>query len=185
MYRPTTARRLGTDYSGEPLPMPTPAEMRRRLTAKPKPAPNTLPKLFWEAMYKSITIVENGKRRRVTKLDVQSRHLLERVKGESVRLCCPGLADEFVGGEAFEGLEPPGEVVGGNEVCQMAAELVVGFIMETPDRGFLDRSVHAFDLTIIRHDGRRRFHTLPIVGDMVRPSGLWGAGSTGVRAGRR
>jgi hypothetical protein len=50
--------------------------------------------------------------------------------------------------------------------------------METPDRGFLDGSVHAFDLTIIRHDGRRRFHTLPIVGDMVRPSGLWGAGST-------
>jgi hypothetical protein len=31
---------------------------------------------------------------------------------------------------------------------------------------------------VIRHDGRRRFHTLPIIGDMVRPSGLWGAGST-------
>jgi len=33
-------------------------------------------------------------------------------------------------------------------------------------------------LAVIRHDGRRRFHTLPLVGAMVRPSGLWGAGST-------
>src|SRR5580698_9526818 len=50
---------------------------------------------------------------------------MEWIEGETVRLCCPGLADELVGGEAFEGLEP-GEVVGRDEVSQVAAELVVG-----------------------------------------------------------
>ena len=74
--------------------------------------------------------------------------MLERIKGESVWLCCPGFADELVGGEAFEGLEPPGEVVGGDKVCQVAAELVVGFVVEAPDGGLFDRPVHPLDLAV-------------------------------------
>ena len=44
-------------------------------------------------------------------LDVESRHLLERIERESFRLDCPSFADEFVGSKAVEGLEPSGEVV--------------------------------------------------------------------------
>jgi hypothetical protein len=60
----------------------------------------------------------------------------------------------------------------------MGFEAFEGLVMERPDRSVLDGAVHSFGLAVIRHDGRRRFHTLPLVGDMVRPSGLWGAGST-------
>jgi hypothetical protein len=41
--------------------------------------------------------------------------LLERVEGESLGLLCPGLANELVGREAFEGLDPLGEIVGVDE----------------------------------------------------------------------
>jgi hypothetical protein len=58
--------------------------------------------------------------------------LLERVERESCRFFCPGLADEFVRCEALERLEPFGEVVGGNEVGQMAAQLVMGFVSARP-----------------------------------------------------
>jgi hypothetical protein len=33
------------------------------------------------------------------------------IQGESGWLFCPGFADKLVGGEAFEGLQPPGVVV--------------------------------------------------------------------------
>ena len=70
------------------------------------------------------------------------------IEGESFRLFCPGFADELVGREAFEGLEPPGEVVGGDEVCEVAAELVVAVVVEALDRRVLDRPVHALDLAV-------------------------------------
>jgi hypothetical protein len=38
------------------------------------------------------------------------------------------LCSELVRGEAFEGLEPSCEVVGVDEVPQMRAQLVVGFV---------------------------------------------------------
>ncbi len=50
-------------------------------------------------------------------LDVWSRHLVERVEPEALRLACPDLADVLVGGKATQGLEPSGEVVGGEEVA--------------------------------------------------------------------
>lgn len=56
-------------------------------------------------------------------LDVQSRHLLEWVEDESLSLRGPGLADEFVRGESFECLEAASEVVGFDEVVEMAIEL--------------------------------------------------------------
>jgi hypothetical protein len=74
--------------------------------------------------------------------------LLERINGEAIRLLCPELADVFVRREAFEGLQALGEVIGGNEVCEVTSELVVGFVIEAFDRRIFDRSVHAFDLAV-------------------------------------
>lgn len=74
--------------------------------------------------------------------------MLERIESESAGLVCPGFADELVGSEALEGLEPLGEVVGDDEVRQVAAELVVGVVMEAPDGGLFDRAVHPLDLAV-------------------------------------
>jgi hypothetical protein len=41
---------------------------------------------------------------------------------ESFGLDCPLLADELVGREAFEGFEPSSEIVGGEEVGEVAAQ---------------------------------------------------------------
>ena len=91
-------------------------------------------------------------------------------------------------GEAPEGFEPPGEVVGVDEVLQVGSQLVVGLVEVAFDSRVLDRAVHSFDLPIIRYEiigaslsGCSRKGT----GDMVSPSGTRGAGSTKVRAGRR
>ena len=54
---------------------------------------------------------------------------------------CPLFADEFVGREAFEGLEPSPEVAGADEVGQMPVELVVIVVMEAFDGRVLDRAV--------------------------------------------
>ena len=60
----------------------------------------------------------------------------------------PEFAEVFVGREAFEGLESPGEVVGVEEVVQVRFELVVGVVEVSLDGGVFDGSVHAFDLPI-------------------------------------
>ena len=49
-------------------------------------------------------------------LDVWSRHLVVRICGESAWLYSPCFADSFVRREAFEGLQPLGEVVGVEEL---------------------------------------------------------------------
>ncbi len=74
--------------------------------------------------------------------------MLERIEGESFWLGSPGLADEFVWCEAFEGLQSLGEVIGLDEVGEMAAELLVVVIVKSPDGCVLDGAVHAFDLAI-------------------------------------
>jgi len=74
--------------------------------------------------------------------------LLERIEGESFGLFCPGFADVFVGREAFKGLEPLGEVVGADEVGEVAAQLVVRVVVEALDRGILDGAVHPLDLAV-------------------------------------
>ena len=51
--------------------------------------------------------------------------MVERVEDESFRLGCPRFADGFIGGQALEGLQPSAEVVCGNEVVEVPAELVV------------------------------------------------------------
>ena len=74
--------------------------------------------------------------------------MLERVQSESFRLGCPSFADELVGGEAIEGLQPPSEIVGGEEIGEMPNELVVGFVVISLDGRVLDCPVHPLDLSI-------------------------------------
>ena len=51
--------------------------------------------------------------------------------------------------EAFGGLEPATEVVGGDEVAKMLPELVVGFVVVAFDGRVLDRAVHSLDLAVV------------------------------------
>jgi hypothetical protein len=44
-----------------------------------------------------------------------------------LRLGSSGFADELIGIEAFEGLEPSGEVIGIDEIAQMSSQLIMGF----------------------------------------------------------
>ncbi len=81
-------------------------------------------------------------------IDVWSRSLMGWIEFEALGFFCPGFADELVGTKAFEGFESAGEVVGSDELVQVAAELVVGFVVEALDGGVLERAVHAFDLAI-------------------------------------
>ena len=73
---------------------------------------------------------------------------MERVERESFWLGCPGFADCFVGREAFEGLQLSAEVIGLDEVGEVPAELVMGFVVEAFDGCLLERPVHAFDLSV-------------------------------------
>ena len=68
---------------------------------------------------------------------------MERIEGEAIRLFCPELADVSVWREAFEGPEASGEVVGRDEVGEMAAKLIVGLVVESFDGGLFDRSVRS------------------------------------------
>lgn len=52
-----------------------------------------------------------------------SRHLVDRVKDESIRIRSPNFANVFVGREVAEGLEPGGEVVGGIKVGEVHTQL--------------------------------------------------------------
>ena len=54
-------------------------------------------------------------------LDVRSRHVVDGINVESLRLLCPELANVFEGREPFKCLEPLGEVVGGEEGLQVSA----------------------------------------------------------------
>jgi hypothetical protein len=73
---------------------------------------------------------------------------MDRVKVEAFGLLEPGFANEHVGGEALQGLEPSSEVVGGHEVSQVLPELVMALIVVALVRPVLDGSVHPLNLTI-------------------------------------
>ena len=59
--------------------------------------------------------IEAGLAMRIIRF-VWSLGLVVRVKDESGRLVRPGFADGFIGSETSQGLQAPGEVVGGDEV---------------------------------------------------------------------
>lgn len=73
---------------------------------------------------------------------------MDRVERESFRLFCPGFADGLVGREAFERLQSSREVVGCYEVGEVRCELIVCVVVKALDGRFLDRPVHAFDLSV-------------------------------------
>lgn len=56
--------------------------------------------------------------------------------------------DELISGEAAEGFEPLGKVVGIEEGAQMLLELSMAIVVISSHSGFLDGAIHAFDLTI-------------------------------------
>jgi len=54
----------------------------------------------------------------------------------------------LVGREALESLQTPSKVVGINEGLQVLSQLVVAVVVVALDRGFLDRAIHALDLSV-------------------------------------
>lgn len=70
------------------------------------------------------------------------------IESESIGLLGPGLTDVLVGGEAQESLEPTGEVVGYDEVDEMAAQLLVGLVVVALHSRVLECRVHSFDLAV-------------------------------------
>ena len=73
------------------------------------------------------------------------------IEPETLRFFCPNFADELIRREAFEGLQPAGEVVGRHTVGGMSAELVMALVIEAFDGRILDGPVHALDLPVIRY----------------------------------
>jgi hypothetical protein len=96
-----------------------------------------------------------GKRLTSTRRIEKSRHLVERVEPEALRLGYPVLADVLIGGEAAQGLEPSGEVVGGEEVAQVTPQLVMSVVVVAPDSGVLEGAVPPLDLSV--RPGMARF----------------------------
>jgi hypothetical protein len=74
--------------------------------------------------------------------------LLAWIEVESFRVRSPAFADELVWCEAFEGLEPAGEIVSVDEVAKMGAQLVLVVVVVAFDGRVLDGPVHSLELTI-------------------------------------
>ena len=74
--------------------------------------------------------------------------MLERVEDESFWLGSPSLADELVRGEALEGLQPPAEIVGIDEVGEVPLELCVAVVVIALNGRLLDGAVHSLDLAV-------------------------------------
>ena len=73
---------------------------------------------------------------------------MDRVEGKSVGFFLPTFADEFVGSESAKSLESLGEVVSRHEISEMDTQLFMAVLVVALHSGFLDGSVHAFDLSV-------------------------------------
>ena len=73
---------------------------------------------------------------------------MERIEFEAVGLALEGGKDELVRGEAAEGFEAFGVVVGVEESGEVAAEMGVGEVVIVADGGVFDGAIHAFDLAV-------------------------------------
>ena len=74
--------------------------------------------------------------------------MLERTDFESLRVGSPGFADELIRCEAAECFEAPGEVVGVDEVGEVASQLLMRLVEVAFDGCVLDGPVHSFDLPV-------------------------------------
>ena len=70
------------------------------------------------------------------------------IEPELFRLDGPLFADELVGREALQGLQPAPKVVSCDEVYEVALGLVVGFVVVALDGAVFDRAVHPLDLSV-------------------------------------
>src|ERR1700686_2175664 len=70
------------------------------------------------------------------------------IEGEAAGFFGPQTADVFVGRDAFQSFEPTAKVVGGEEVGQVAAKLVLGFIAVALDGGSIESAVDPLDLPV-------------------------------------
>jgi hypothetical protein len=86
------------------------------------------------------------------------------IEPESFGLFCPHFADELVGGQALQGLQASPVIVGVDEDRQVSVELLVAVVVVAFDGGFLDGSVHPFDLPV----GPGMLHLCQPVLDAVR-----------------
>ena len=71
-----------------------------------------------------------------------------RVDCKPFRLGCSDFADVFVGCQAAQGLQPSAVIIGVDEVLEMGRQLGMAVIVIAFDCCLLDRTVHAFDLTV-------------------------------------
>jgi len=74
--------------------------------------------------------------------------LLDRIHIESLWLGRPAFADELVGCETLEGLEPSPEIVSVDEVGQVASQLFVVVVVDPFYGRLFDRAVHSLDLAV-------------------------------------
>jgi len=74
--------------------------------------------------------------------------VVEWIEPELIRVFCPAFADVFVRREASERFQPFSEVVGREEIGEVAAKLVVAVVMIAADGRLFQRAVHAFDLAV-------------------------------------
>lgn len=74
--------------------------------------------------------------------------MLERINHEAIRLGRPAFADELVGREALERLQSTSEVVGRDEVGEVAPKLIVVVVVEALDGRVRDGAIHSLDLAV-------------------------------------
>ena len=86
--------------------------------------------------------------RRIFWIDVWSRHLVDRIEGESVWLGSPAFADELVRRQPAESLQSTGVVIRVDEIREMSLKLAVVVVMKAFDGGFLDRAIHSLKLAV-------------------------------------
>ena len=79
-------------------------------------------------------------------LSGELRHLVDRVKDESIWLGCPSFAYILLKGEIAECLETAGAIIGVKEVAEMSTALIVIVIMIPFHGRLLDCVVHPRDV---------------------------------------
>ena len=85
---------------------------------------------------------------RAEALDVQSRHVVERIQSESLGLLCPELTNPLERREPAKALEALRKVVRIEEGGQMRAKARMGGVEEPADGCVLDGAIHPFDLAV-------------------------------------
>ena len=84
----------------------------------------------------------------ILRLDVRSRDEMFGMKPEPFGLCSPFFVYELEDGEAFQGLQSLGEVVGVEEGLQVLTQALMALVVIAPNRCVLDGPVHSLNLSV-------------------------------------